>query len=91
MRIVLTLAALLATAPATALTFATDSFRDAATGFRVEVSYVGPDMVLDGFKPDTRERLHLVVDPRGHVTGIYRGKRVDYVTGQPANAVVAAN
>lgn len=93
MRLVITLGSLLlAAAPVAAMPFNSDSFVDARTGYRVEVSHSGDTMLLDGFKAQNHARFHLSVTRRGLVTGVYEGHKVNYVVGdKAADAVVATN
>ncbi len=85
MRHLATLAAVLFTAaPLAANPLVTDSFRDAKSGYRVEISHSGATMLLDGYNPATHDRFHLVVTPRGAVTGVFQGQPVNYVLGEHA-------
>lgn len=78
MRTVLLALTLLAAAPAVAFPYGSDSFVDAKSGYRVDVSHVGETMVLDGYNAKTHEHLNIKV-VGDHVTGVMAGKRVDYI------------
>lgn len=85
MRLIITLGSLLlAAAPVAAMPFDTDTFRDTKSGYRVDVSHEGDAMVLDGVNAHSRTRFHIVVTPGGRVTGVYEGRKVDYVMSDTA-------
>lgn len=85
MRMIITLGSLLlAAAPAAALPGDTDSFLDAKTGYRVDISHQGDVMVLDGINRQSHGRFHIAVAPGGRVKGVYEGRKIDYVMGEAA-------
>ena len=92
MRLFVTLGlVMLAAAPVAASPFDTSSFRDAKSGYRVNVAHTGETMLLDGYNPQTHARFHLTVSASGVVHGVYEGRPVDMVVGSPAGEQVAAN
>ena len=91
MRTALLSLALLA-APVAATALDTDSFIDAKTGYRVEISHQGEAMLLDGYNFKTRDRFHIKV-VRDHVTGVFAGTPVNYVMSpdRDAHALLASS
>ena len=80
-------------APVAALPSGSDSFVDAKSGYRVDVSHDGDTMLLDGVNPKTHARFHLKVARGGHVTGVFAGAPVNYVmpAGAPGAEQLASN